>query len=144
MKLHLLSLLLMTLLSFGNEAASFGTLKSMFQQAFMTEGAETAASLVYPADKMTFEIKAIFEHKVTGVELYPCSADDFALKGSGGHDWPAMPVAKLYIQTDGPSGRDFSDAYFTVGLVEGKAVLMAKTPFSSTPEWRRNLNTQQK
>lgn len=120
---------------------SFTDIHHMFANAFMKMGPDPVSKLVYPSGKMDFEIKSIFAHKVISVEVLPCSEKDLKSSSGGKIDWPAMPIAKLYVQTDGPEDKDFHDAYFTIGMVDNKFVLMSKVDTSSPPAWRGNILT---
>gem|GEM_PF-4550899 len=144
MKRYLLLFMLSSLALCRADDMSFSDIRDMFANAFMKMGPEPVGKLVYPSGTMDSEIKSIFAHKVTSIEVYPCSERDFKSSSGGKIDWPAMPIAKLYVQTDGPEDKDFSDAYFTIGSVDGKLVLMSKVDTTSPPAWRENMMTSMK
>ena len=117
--------------------SSFDEISMLFHNAFVLQGRERVARLVYPDAEMDEELDAIFKNKPGKVKLYPATDEDIgSIRRHDGWDWPHRPIAKLFVQTNGPKGKDFTDAWFTVGLHEGKPVLMGRS-FQGIPEWRR-------
>ena len=123
----------------GEEAQppSFEEITSLFQNAFVLQGKTSVIKLVHPEADLDEELDALFKNKPTTVKLYPPTEEDVgSIRRHHRLDWPQRPIAKLFVTTDGPKGKDFTEACFTIGLRKGKPVLMAKN-FEGVPEWRR-------
>ncbi|QIF03417.1 hypothetical protein [Roseimicrobium sp. ORNL1] len=128
---------LSTALAEESQPLSFEEITSIFHKAFVLQGKTSVAKLVQPDAELDEELDALFQNKPTKVELYPPTDEDVgSIRRHDGLDWPHRPIAKLFVTTDGPKGKDFTEAWFTVGLHEGKPVLMTRN-FQKIPDWRR-------